>query len=135
MGSKKKIGRGRFTMRSAKVIRIKQVIHWLDETEADIVAVNAPVKKPKEMFSFNLLLFVASFTSPRDQRDARIGDIEERYPKNCEKFGVRKAKLLIVRDIIMSIWPEMRGFFQSKMISALKYVGLSHFIKHYFGGG
>lgn len=89
--------------------------------------------KPKEYISFDLLLYLAAFTFPREQRDGMLGDIEEKFVLNSKRFGKTRAKKIIAWDIFVSVLPVVREVFRSRTVEILKAVGLYQIFRHLIG--
>jgi hypothetical protein len=52
--------------------------------------------------------FILHLLLKKDERDAVIGDLLERYPKKVERFGERRAKLWFWGEVIRSLWPLIK---------------------------
>lgn len=56
---------------------------------------------PNAEFLLHLLL-------RRDERDAVIGDLLEKFAKNRKRFGARRAKVWFYSEVLRSLWPLFR---------------------------
>lgn len=55
--------------------------------------------------------FILHLLLRRDEQDAVIGDLLERYPKKCERLGERRAQFWFYGEIVRSIWPLIKRAF------------------------
>jgi hypothetical protein len=87
----------------------------------------------KEFISFDTLLFFAAMTMRRKDRETALGDIDEKYKNYCHRFGVKRAKQIIARDILSSLAPYIRDVMRTHFIKTLKAVGWYHVVKFFVG--
>lgn len=88
---------------------------------------------PVERSSFKTLLFLAAMATSRDQREAALGCIQERFQADCKLFGEARARKLMMRDLVISYWALVRSTTNGRIVKILKYFGLSYFIKYFLG--
>jgi hypothetical protein len=96
---------------------------YADETKAQDVENSAP----------ELILFVAAFISPRDQRDALLGCLTERYGKDLTKRGPAWARYMLVRDALATLGPAAAWAAKRAFTGALSALGLKFVLKYFLG--
>ena len=67
--------------------------------------------------------FVALFLSKK-KRDAVLGDLEERFDKNCEDFGLRRARVRYWAEALNSLGPLFWSAFKKLGFGALLFAWL-----------
>lgn len=82
-------------------------------------------KRNKKINPFSL--FCAAMLQKPEERDFALGCLEERFKKDCEAHGRRKAKYLFWRDLVMSIYPAI----SAKAAKLLKLAGVSYVIDRF----
>lgn len=80
----------------------------------------------------DIMLFFAAFLFSRELRETALGDMTEQYNESVERFGKRRAKLLLVWDITLSVIPAVTTFFRKILIGLAKVAGLYNLIKIIF---
>jgi uncharacterized protein YhbP (UPF0306 family) len=70
-------------------------------------------------YSIDSLLYIAAFLYSPDERESALGDMNEKFTKWCGIFGSRKAKKLVIRDILASALPLLKGVMRSRTIKIL----------------
>jgi hypothetical protein len=55
------------------------------------------------------ILFIAAFIYSSKDRESSLGDLEERFKKDCKVFNRRKAHLIVARDLLVSIYPTTKA--------------------------
>jgi hypothetical protein len=105
------------------------VIHFLIEF---------PVKSnkrilEKKIFTPNKLLFIAAIFLPAKIRETSLGDMEEIYKKDVKRFGVKKAKWLMFKDIVVSNYPIMKEFARKSAIKIIKFAGVYEAVRRIIG--
>lgn len=72
---------------------------WLEPlTSFEAMKLRPPVNGE---FALHLLL-------SKDEQEAVIGDLIERYGQKCERFGEQRAKLWFYCEVLRSVWPLLR---------------------------
>jgi hypothetical protein len=79
------------------------------------------------------LLFLAALISPKQQREATIGDYKQRYLKDCRKFDPFRAKIIMIRDLLEALGPSFHYFCSCILKGVLKIFGLSYMWRAFFG--
>jgi hypothetical protein len=54
--------------------------------------------------------FVLHLLLNKDEQDALIGDLIERYGRKCERLGVRRANLWFYAEVVRTAWPLVKRF-------------------------
>jgi hypothetical protein len=80
----------------------------------------------------NLLFFAAIFL-PSNIRETSLGDMEEIYKKDVKRFGVKKAKWLMFKDIVVSNYPIMKEFARKSAIKIVKFAGVYEAVRRIIG--
>lgn len=78
---------------------------------------------------FNFLIFMAALTFPGKQRENAIGDLLERFEEDSIRFGKSKAKILLARDVVESIYPIVKELLRSRLVKVVKMIGLHEVVK------
>ena len=79
--------------------------------------------------TFDFLLYVSAFLmSPKD-REASLGDMEEKYHISRQKFGAKRANRLMARDVAASTVPFVKSLIRGASLSTLKAFGLYKILK------
>lgn len=52
--------------------------------------------------------FILHLLLRKDEREAVIGDLVERYVQKLERFGERRARLWFYCEVLRSVWPLLR---------------------------
>jgi hypothetical protein len=52
--------------------------------------------------------FVLHLLLNKDEQDALIGDLIERYARKCERLGVRRANLWFYAEVVRTAWPLIK---------------------------
>jgi hypothetical protein len=73
------------------------------ESEAVAQSENDPPVEPPRAAEFCLSLFLSG-----DKADALIGDLNERFEQDCERYCVKRAKLIYWARTLRSLWPLLR---------------------------
>jgi hypothetical protein len=87
----------------------------------------------RERFRFDHLLLLAAFTCPPSRREIVLGDLVERYIRDCKRWNPTKAKWLMARDIVVTIMPVIRDIAHSKIARVFKYMGIVEMVRRYLG--
>ena len=54
--------------------------------------------------------FILHLLLNKDEQDALIGDLIERYGKKCERLGVRRANFWFYAEVCRTAWPLIKRF-------------------------
>lgn len=87
----------------------------------------------KEIVTFNFLLFLAALTCTRENREATLGDIAEKYEGYVEKSGPVRAKTIVAWDLGASLIPHFASMIGKGFKWGMKILGLKIVIKYFFG--
>jgi hypothetical protein len=79
------------------------------------------------------LLFLAAIFLPANIRETSLGDVEELYKKDVKRFGVKKAKWLMFKDIVVSNYPIMKEFARKSAIKIIKFAGVYEAVRRIIG--
>jgi hypothetical protein len=91
-------------------------------------------KKPEgKSFTPHNLLFFAAIFLPATIRETSLGDMEEIYKKDVNRFGVKKAKWLMFKDIVVSNYPIMKEFARKSAINFIKFAGVYEAVRRIIG--
>lgn len=52
--------------------------------------------------------FILHLLLNKDEQDALIGDLIERYGRKCERLGVRRANLWFYAEVVRTAWPLVK---------------------------
>jgi hypothetical protein len=88
--------------------------------------------KTKNKLQKDLLFFAAIFL-PANIRETLLGDMEEIYKKDVKRFGVKKAKWLMFKDIVVSNYPIMKEFARKSAIKIIKFAGVYEAVRRIIG--
>ena len=86
---------------------------------------------PTERRAFKTLLFLAALTTDRSQRDAVLGCIQERFEKECGLFGEKRARYLMIRDLVKDYGSGFKSSFGKVLRTLLKYLGFSGIVRYF----
>lgn len=117
----------RFLALNARAIDVDEVIEPLGLSDAPEIRTPLAPETP------STLLYWAAMISPRDQRDALIGCLIERYHADCGKWGATRARRLMVRDILETLVPTLRYLGRRTFIGVMKLLGLNYVVKYFLG--
>jgi hypothetical protein len=81
----------------------------------------------------NNILFIAAIFLPASIRETSLGDMEETYKKDVKRFGVKKAKWLMFKDIVVSNYPIMKEFARKSAIKIIKFAGVYEAVRRIIG--
>jgi hypothetical protein len=73
------------------------------ESEAVAQSQNDPPVEPPRVAEFCLSLFLRG-----DKADALIGDLNERFEQDCERYGAKRAARIYWGRALRSLWPLLR---------------------------
>lgn len=90
-----------------------------------------PVPPTAEKRAFKTLLFLAAFATDRPQREAILGCIQERYEKECNLFGEKRARLLLVWELIKTYSSGIGTFAGKTIRTVFKYLGLGGIVRYF----
>lgn len=92
------------------------------------------LKKAKNnTYSSQKLTFVAAIFLPASIRETSLGDMEEIYKKDVKRFGAKKAKWLMFKDIVVSNYPIMKEFARKSAIKIIKFAGVYEAVRRIIG--
>jgi hypothetical protein len=78
------------------IYQLAQIMRDISKTQTDDAS-QSTLPNTAEYLLYLLL--------PRKDRESIIGDLYEEYPLVVKKFGVKKAKLWVYRQVLCSAWP------------------------------
>jgi hypothetical protein len=117
----------RFLALNARAIDVDELIELL-------VPIDAPeIETPLAPEAPSTLLYWAAMISPRDQRDALIGCLTERYHADFGKWGAKRARRLMARDFLETLVPTLRYLGRRAFIGVMKLLGLNYVVKYFLG--
>lgn len=79
------------------------------------------------------ILFIAAFFLPPSIREISLGDMEEIYKKDVKRFGVKKAKWLLAKDIFVSNFPILKELVKKSAKNLMKLAGLYKVVRWIIG--
>jgi hypothetical protein len=74
--------------------------------------------------------FVALFAKTPADADALIGCMNERFVRDCARYGVQRATILYWKEALRSLWPLIRR----ALGRAMKWAAIISAVKRYFTG-
>lgn len=83
----------------------KNVTHYFSKDQVDFFIKLGSLTPQEIKEPSKNILFLAGLLYPARNREASLGDLEEKYRNNYKKFGRRKAHIYLVRDSLESIYP------------------------------
>jgi hypothetical protein len=114
---------------SAKPGRVPMPVAIIDAGLRSLL--ETPTLPPAEQRSFKTLLFLTALATERHQREAVLGDIQERFEKDCKLFGEKRACYLMIRDLLRDYASSFKSSFGKAVRTVLKYLGLGGIVRYF----